>query len=158
MVTSNRSHFLFLPARPLILLQVKSTMPHSLHHQFLRFAAVGASGTVVQYVVLWAGVSCFGTGAAAAASGLGYILGSVVNYVLNYFFTFKSVKAHGEAATKYFTLLAVGWCINTSLMWFLVQHQGWHVWLAQLLATGLGLLWNFAGSRWWAFKPAGTAK
>lgn len=129
-------------------------MSHSLHHQFLRFAAVGASGTLVQYSVLWAGVSCFGTGAAAAASGVGYILGSVVNYVLNYFFTFKSDKGHGEAAAKYFSLLAVGWCINTGLMWFLVHHQGWHVWLAQILATGLGLVWNFAGSRWWAFKPA----
>ena len=26
--------------------------------------------------------------------------------------------------------------------------------LAQVLATGIGLVWNFAGSRWWAFKPA----
>ena len=159
MVTSNRSHF-FVLACPgyLSLFQVKSTMSHSLHHQFLRFAAVGASGTLVQYAVLWTGVTFFGDGAAAAASGLGYILGSVVNYVLNYFFTFKSDKGHGEAAAKYFSLLAVGWCINTGLMWFLVHEQGWHVWLAQVLATGLGLVWNFAGSRWWAFKPASTVK
>lgn len=133
-------------------------MSHSLHHQFLRFAAVGASGTAVQYVTLWAGVQVFGMDAAAAASGIGYMLGSVANYVLNYFFTFKSDKGHGEAATKYFSLLAVGWCINTGLMWLLVQHQSWHVWLAQLLVTGIGLLWNFAGSRWWAFKPASAAK
>ena len=133
-------------------------MSHSLHHQFLRFAAVGASGTAVQYITLWSAVQCFGTGAAAAASGIGYILGSVANYVLNYFFTFKSDKGHGDAAAKYFTLLAVGWCINTGLMWMLVHRQEWQVWPAQLLVTGLGLLWNFAGSRWWAFKPAGTAE
>ena len=78
--------------------------------------------------------------------------------MLNYFFTFKSDKGHGEAAAKYFSLLAVGWCINTGLMWFLVHEQGWHVWLAQVLATGLGLVWNFAGSRWWAFKPADAAR
>ena len=74
-----------------------STTSHALHHQFLRFAAVGASGTAVQYSVLWSGVEWAGI-SAAAASGIGYILGSVVNYLLNYFFTFKSDKGHGEAA------------------------------------------------------------
>jgi hypothetical protein len=69
-------------------------------------------------------------------------------------FTFKSDKGHGEAASKYFTLLGIGWCINTGLMWLLVHQLGWYYWLAQVLATGIGLMWNFAGSRWWAFKPA----
>jgi putative flippase GtrA len=125
----------------------------SLQRQFFRFAAVGASGTVVQYSVLWAGVELAGVGA-AAASGLGYALGSVVNYFLNYFFTFQSDKSHGEAATKYFTLLGIGWCMNTGLMWLLVHGLAWNYWLAQILATAIGLAWNFAGSRWWAFKPA----
>ena len=61
---------------------------------------------------------------------------------------------HGEAISKYFTLLAIGWCMNTGLVWFLAHEQGWNYWLAQILATGIGLAWNFAGSRWWAFKPA----
>ena len=134
-----------------------STTSHALHHQFLRFAAVGASGTAVQYAVLWAGVEWAGI-SAAVASGLGYILGSVVNYLFNYFFTFQSQKNHGEAASKYFTLLGIGWCINTGLMWLLVHQLGWYYWLAQLLVTGIGLLWNFAGSRWWAFKPASAGK
>ncbi|CDG84051.1 GtrA family protein [Janthinobacterium agaricidamnosum] len=127
----------------------------SVSRQFLRFAAVGASGTTVQYGVLWTGVELLGT-SAAAASGLGYVLGSVVNYILNYFFTFKSDKGHGEAATKYFTLLGIGWCMNTGLMWLLVHQLGWNYWIAQVLATGIGLAWNFLGSRWWAFKLAGA--
>ncbi|WP_317205790.1 GtrA family protein [Janthinobacterium sp.] len=125
----------------------------SLQRQFLRFAAVGASGTAVQYSVLWLGVELLGV-SAAAASGAGYMLGAVVNYILNYFFTFQSSKSHGEAISKYFTLLAIGWCMNTGLVWFLAHEQGWNYWLAQILATGIGLAWNFAGSRWWAFKPA----
>lgn len=128
----------------------------SLQRQFLRFAAVGLSGTAVQYSVLWAGVELFGV-SAAAASGLGYMLGAVVNYTLNYFFTFQSAKSHGEAAAKYFTLLGIGWCMNTGLVWFLAQQLGWNYWLAQVLATGIGLVWNFSGSRWWAFKPAKEA-
>jgi putative flippase GtrA len=29
---------------------------------------------------------------------------------------------------------------------------GWNYWAAQVVTTGLALLWHFAGSRWWAFK------
>lgn len=125
---------------------------HAVLAQFLRFAMVGASGTAVQYAVLWIGVERFGVGA-AAASGAGYLLGAVVNYVLNYFFTFGSRQSHLRAAGRYFTLLAVGWCLNTALMWLLVHEAHWYYWLAQVLTTGLGLLFNFAGSRWWAFRP-----
>ncbi|MBP1204392.1 putative flippase GtrA [Duganella sp. 1411] len=125
---------------------------HTVLAQFLRFAMVGASGTAVQYAVLWLGVERFGVGA-AAASGAGYLLGAVVNYVLNYFFTFGSRHSHLRVASRYFSLLAVGWCLNTALMWLLVQEAHWYYWVAQVLTTGLGLLFNFAGSRWWAFRP-----
>ncbi|USX24452.1 GtrA family protein [Oxalobacteraceae bacterium OTU3CINTB1] len=120
--------------------------------QFLRFALVGASGTAVQYLLLWFGVERCGAGA-AAASGAGYALAAVVNYVMNYFFTFGGGDGHLGAAGRYLTLLGLGWCLNTALMSLLVQGAGWHYWPAQALATGLGLLWNFAGSRWWAFLP-----
>lgn len=123
----------------------------TLRRQFLRFAAVGVSGTLVQYGVLWAGVEVFGI-PAAISSGIGYVLGSVVNYLLNYAFTFKSEKSHAEAASKYYAVVGVGWCLNTGLMWLLVHHWGQNYWLAQLFATAVGLVWNFSGSRWWAFK------
>ena len=124
-----------------------------IHRQFLRFAAVGASGTLVQYGVLWAGVELFGV-MAAVASAVGYALGSVVNYLLNYAFTFASDKSHAEAASKYYAVISVGWCINTGLMWLLVNLAGQNYWLAQVFATGVGLVWNFSGSKWWAFRSA----
>lgn len=120
--------------------------------QFLRFAAVGLSGTAVQYLSLWIGCDQFAVLSAQSASALGYILGSVVNYVLNYFLTFGSSKSHAEAASKYFSILAVGWSINYVLMGYLPAHLGWNHWFAQLLSTGIVLLWNFSGSKWWAFK------
>ncbi|HSY26332.1 MAG TPA: GtrA family protein [Burkholderiaceae bacterium] len=125
----------------------------SISRQFIRFAAVGACGTAVQYGVLQVGTASFGI-PAAVASGIGYACGSIVNYLLNYFFTFESDKSHAEAATKYFSLLGVGFCINTGLMAILVHQLGWNKWLAQFLTTGIGLVYNFAGSRLWAFKEA----
>lgn len=123
----------------------------ALFGQFVRFAAVGLTGTLIQYAMLWLGVELLGI-PAAVASAVGYLFGSVANYLLNYFFTFRSSKSHAEAASKYYSVIAVGWCINTGLMTVLVHGYGWNYWLAQLLATGVGLLWNFAGSRWWAFR------
>jgi putative flippase GtrA len=125
----------------------------TLPRQFIRFAAVGATGTLIQYGILWAGVE-FLTVPAAFASGVGYAFGSISNYLLNYFFTFESGKSHAETISKYYSVLGIGWCINTGIMGVLVHHWGWNYWFAQLLATGVGLVWNFIGSRWWAFKHA----
>ena len=132
--------------------RIERAAPTPLLTQFLRFALVGASGTAVQYLVLWFGVERCGAGA-AAASGAGYALAAVVNYVMNYFLKFSGGQGPLRAAGRYFTLLGLGWCLNTALMSLLVHGAGWHYWPAQALATGLGLLCNFAGSRWWAFLP-----
>lgn len=120
--------------------------------QFVRFAAVGATGTTIQYAILWLGADILGLNA-AASSGVGYIVGSVANYFLNYLVTFKSDKSHTDAATKYFAVLGVGWCINTGAMWWLVQSLSWNHWVAQMVTTAIGLAWNFIGSRFWAFSP-----
>jgi len=128
----------------------------ALFHQFLRFAAVGLSGTLVQYLTLWIGHGYLAVLSAQAASAIGYMLGSLVNYALNYFFTFSSNKSHKEAASKYFSILAVGWCINYVLMGYLVTQLNWYYWFAQFLSTGFVLLWNFSGSKWWAFKHKPT--
>ena len=126
-----------------------------LFQQFFRFALVGLSGTAVQYATLWIGVET-GDLSATSASALGYVLGSFVNYVLNYMFTFRSDASHGKTAPRYFALLAAGWCFNTALMWLLSHHWGWNYWIAQVLTTGIVFLWNFSASRWWAFKDTAT--
>jgi len=124
-----------------------------LPRQFLRFASVGAISTAVQYVILWSGVEIFAA-PAAASSAIGYALGSVVNYLLNYFFTFESDQSHVKAASKYYIVLFIGWCANFGLMELFVNHAGWNYWFAQICTTGICLMWNFIGGRLWAFKPA----
>ena len=119
--------------------------------QFLHFAAVGAVGTLAQYAVLWLGTDQLGW-PATWASAAGYLLGSVVNYLLNYRFTFASNKSHLEAASKFYVIAASGWLINTGLMGLLTAQLPWNHWLAQLLTTCICLLWNFAGSKLWAFR------
>ncbi len=124
--------------------------------QFLQFAAVGLTGTAVQYaciqIAVVFGLSLLGNLPAITGSAVGYILGSISNYILNYFLTFRSGKSHAEAATKYFIILGGGWCLNFGLMSLLVEHWGWWHWYGQVLTTGFVLCWNFGGSKLWAFK------
>ena len=129
------------------------TAATTLPHQFLLFAAVGGVTTAVQYAVLWIGVAVW-QAPAALASAAGYALGVALSYLLNYLVTFRSSRAHAAAAPRYFAVFGIGWCINTGLMTLLVHQWGWNLWVAQVMATGIGLVWNFSGSRWWTFRQS----
>ena len=124
-----------------------------LPQQFLRFAAVGGVTTAVQYAVLWLGVDAWRV-PAALASAAGYALGVVLSYFLNYLVTFRSSRSHAAAAPRYLAVFGIGWCINIGLMTLFAHRWGWNLWLAQIMATGIGLVWNFSGSRWWTFRQS----
>ncbi len=94
------------------------------------------------------------------ASAAGATLGAVINYALNYRLTFRSGKRHREAVVKFLVVAVVGLALNTLLMWIGVDVLGLHYLLAQVLTTGLVLIWSFAGNRCWTFyeKPAGDSE
>jgi putative flippase GtrA len=89
---------------------------------------------------------------AVISSALGFLVGAVTNYLLNYKLTFRSGKRHGEAATKFAIVAAVGLGLNTSVMAIFVDWMHLHYLLSQILATGLVLLWNFVANRQWTFS------
>jgi putative flippase GtrA len=117
--------------------------PRKLGGQFLLFAGMGAIGTAAQYSVLIALVRLARMDAVLASTA-GFVVGACVNYTLNYLFTFNSSKRHIEA------LLGMG--NNAAIMAGLVHQAGMHYLLAQIVATGLVLVWNFAGSKLWVFR------
>ncbi|MES1999772.1 MAG: GtrA family protein [Pseudomonadota bacterium] len=119
--------------------------------QFLLFAGVGAIGTAAQYSVLIALVRLARMDAVLASTA-GFVMGACVNYMLNYLFTFNSGKRHAETLPKFFTVALLGMGINAAIMAGLVQEAGMHYLLAQIVATGLVLVWNFAGSKLWVFR------
>ena len=119
--------------------------------QFLSFAAVGALGTAVHYLLLIALVSS-GTAQPLPASAVAFTAGAAVNYALNYRFTFASRKRHAEAASKFYLVALVGLLINSAIMAVGVNRFDWHYLLTQLLATGIVLVWGFAANRAWTFR------
>ena len=115
--------------------------------QFLRFA------TAILYLILVALVHAVNMNAVWASS-IGFIVSAVCNYLLNYRFTFRSNVEHRRAVAKFVVVAGVGLVLNSLTMQIATENMRLHYLLAQVLATGLVLLWNFTGNRLWTFKPA----
>lgn len=128
-----------------------NTLLADIVRQFIRFAAVGAIATGIQYLILWLGTTAWGI-PPVPASAAGYATGMVFGFICNHFFTFGGKAAAGRAALRYLIAVGFGWCLNLGLMTLFVGHLAWNVWFSQVLTTGLVLCWNFSASRWWAFK------
>jgi len=127
-----------------------ATIRIAIARQFLAFASVGACGTAAHYATLITGVS-LGVDP-VPASALGWTFGAVVNYSLNYRFTFRSRLSHRQAAPRFALVAATGLLLNTLLMAVQVGPLGVHYLVAQIIATGTILCCNFVLSRTWAFR------
>jgi putative flippase GtrA len=119
--------------------------------QLAKFALVGAFGTLVHYAILILMVEKGGT-SAVIGSSIGAIAGAFVNYFLNYYFTFRSNRRHAEAIVQFYIVAGTGFLLNALLMWLIADLLGVYYILAQLVTTGLVLLWNFSINRVWTFR------
>ena len=109
------------------------------------FAAIGHYSTLI-------GLIEFAGTAPVPASLAGYLVGGVISYILNYRFTFRSRNEHGETVAKFLTVAAVGFILNGAVM---AAFTGWsqiHYLAAQIVTTGVVLMWSFMASRYWTFR------
>ncbi|MGH8750099.1 MAG: GtrA family protein [Burkholderiales bacterium] len=118
--------------------------------QFLRFAGAGVFGTAAHYLVLLILVELAAANP-VTASFLGFLCGALVNYTLSRRYIFESAAPHRQALIKFLGVALVGLALNTLIMSAGVG-LGLHYLLAQIIATGLVLMWNFAGNKFWTFK------
>lgn len=124
--------------------------PRPLFAQIARFAAVGIAATATHYAILIALVE--GAGARPVlATTIGYAFGIVVSYALNRRFTFKSDAPIAASFAKFALLYGIGALLNGAIMAALIGQGAWYL-LAQIVATGLVLIWNFLGARFVAFR------
>lgn len=129
-----------------------------LFRQFVRFTGVGCMSAVGHYGLLILLVQ-LGQVDAVPASAAGALLGAVINYTLNYHFTFRSGKKHHESISKFAVVAAVGLGLNTLFMWVWVDWLALHYLLSQVITTGLVLIWSFLGNRFWTFHdPSCSAR
>jgi len=119
-------------------------------HRFARFLIVGGIATLIQYVALIWSVERWHWNAVLASS-LGYLLSAIANYLLNYYFTFRSDKRHSVAITRFAIVAAAGFALNALLMELLTVKIHLPYVLSQVMATIGTLIWNYWANSKWSF-------
>jgi putative flippase GtrA len=125
--------------------------------QFTMFSAVGGVAAIGHYGTLIA-LSELAGASPVPASLAGFVVGGIISYLLNYRFTFRSTKQHREALAKFLVVAAMGFVLNGATMWLLTDRANLHYLPAQLIATGLVLIWTFSCNRIWTFREKTTKR
>ncbi|MGA0563250.1 GtrA family protein [Ancylobacter sp. VNQ12] len=117
----------------------------------LLFAALGGIGTAAHYAVL---IGLVQTGLAGPVLGTtaGFLVGAFVNYQFSRHVVFRSSKPHGEAMTKFLLVAGIGMVLNAALMALLTHVLAAPYLPAQILVTGLLVLWHYGGNAVWTFR------
>ena len=118
--------------------------------RFVKFAGVGSIGTAAHYATVFVLVDAVGV-AAVAASSAGFLVGGLINYLFNYKFTFRSRQSHASTAPRFFGIALVGFFLNGAAMFWFVNQVGLYYLLAQIITTGIILIWTFLANYYWTF-------
>ncbi len=118
--------------------------------QFSRFFIVGAISALIQFSILISFVE-FLFIKPILASTFGYIVGALINYTLNHYFSFKSSLSHKKALVRFSLNSLFGLFFNLLLMKIFLIYYSYI--LSQILASGVILFWNFLVHRYWTFGP-----
>jgi putative flippase GtrA len=135
--------------------------------RFVKFAMVGAAGSVTDFAVLnlmvqWAGASL------VLANTISFTAAVIQNFLLNRRWTFpESQERHASGQLAQFAVVSIiGLGINQIV--FLTLHHLWDAYLihaygqdmgyllsynlAKLFAIGVVLFWNFSANRLWTYR------
>lgn len=123
----------------------------SISRQFAMFIVVGLAAALVHYGVLIALVELRGV-TPVPATLAGYVAGGVVSYVLNRRHTYESERPHEEAGWRFAAVAGVGFVLTSIFMYLLHDVAGLHYIVAQVLTTGVVLVWSFGAHRLWTFS------
>ncbi len=116
---------------------------------FARYALAGAIGTAFHFAILAALVQLANVNAIAASTA-GAIAGALVNYALNYRFTFGSRRMHRVALPRFVTVALAGLALNAAVL-ALALYFGVHYLVGQAAATGAVLATGYLANRAWTF-------
>jgi putative flippase GtrA len=123
----------------------------SVLRQFLGFAGVGAVGTAAHYSILLFLVEIVSVSPVPATT-LGFVAGACINYTLSRRVVFRSKVPFTKGLLRFLAIAALGACLNASILAALLMFLPIHYLLAQLVATAMVLVFNFAANRCWTFR------
>ncbi len=114
------------------------------------YIIVGVIVTATHYAFVAIAVEVFGIWPVAATVG-GFVIASVLKYVLNYSVAFRSAQPHPVTVLRYVCSLAVMLGLTTLCFTFFYEWVGLHYMVAQVLTTGLMIPPGYLLSRQFVF-------
>lgn len=120
--------------------------------KFIKFCLVGAVNAVVDFTVF--ALLSFWAAPLLVAQGVAYSCGVVNSFLMNRAWTFGQHGRHSGQLARFLTLNFLTFALTYGLLAGFHYYLGWPILVSKLVATGVGFVVNFAGSRLWVFSPA----
>ena len=126
--------------------------------QFIKFSLVGASGTIVDWLVYFALTRWFHW-FYLIAKIISFILAAINNYILNRVWTFRSKEKNVfKEFAKFAIVSTVGLVFNTFIMYLVVDKLKYNDFIGLILATAIVMFWNFLVNKFWTFRETNNEK
>ena len=111
-----------------------------LAHYVLRFSISGGIATLAHWLLM---ALLIQQGIApVTATAVGALTGALVNYVMQFHFTFGAKAQHQTAIPSYIVAVIISWVANLLIFRFLLLELEGNAVIAQLLTTGIVMLLN----------------
>jgi putative flippase GtrA len=142
---------------PSVQLPFRMRVKHGVRHpanwlQFVRFAAVGASGYVVNLVVFALCVHAIAIDY-RVSSVLAFVVSVVNNFWWNRHWTFDAKHDHaGHQALRFFAVSLVAYGFSYVVLVALVNGTGMEKVIAQAIAVAAATPLSFIGQKLWSFR------
>jgi putative flippase GtrA len=118
----------------------------------IRYTAAGSLAVGVHYLVLILLVEVAEIDPTLSSS-CGFSVGVILNYLLQYYWTFRSTGSHTRRFPLFAGVAVTMLGLNAAIFWGLHVHAGINYLLAQAVAIGVVFLLNFLINSRYTFAP-----
>ena len=124
-------------------------LKNSLYKQISRFSVAGLSAVAVDFLSYYSLINYLSYD---ISKTLSFIIGAVVAYVINKFWTFEKNNLSFKELAKFALLYTFSLILNVYMNKLFLDITNNITIIALLVATGSSALINFVGQKWWVFK------
>ena len=120
--------------------------------KFLKFAAVGATGVVVDYGFTYLFKEVFKV-QKYISNSIGFTIAASTNYILNRIWTFESDNPDiALEYTEFLVISLIGLGLNNLFLWLFHSTFKLNFYVAKLIAIGIVTIWNFLANYFITFN------
>lgn len=121
--------------------------------EFVKFAVVGGTGTLINLGILYLLTTVAGIYYMLSAI-FSFLVAMTSNFFLNKIWTFKeNIKSDvGKKYVKFGTISIIALGVNLTFLYIFTEIAGIYYLISQALAIGIALIINFLGNKAWTFK------